>query len=177
IPLAVLNKPERLLDEEMAVMKMHTLYGYDLLKNVPGISKQVLAGVVQHHERLDGTGYPFGLAAEKIEPFGRIIAVADIYDALTSDRVYHKKTTPFAVVELLIEEMFGALDPTVCTVFLNNVRDYFLGNRVLLNTGEQAEVVYLGQFLGSRPIVKTEDGDFVDLERRKEVTIVKLVRA
>lgn len=175
IPLNILNKPGRLLEEEMAVMRMHTVYGLDLIKEIPDLTPQILEGVVQHHERLDGKGYPFKLSAEKIAEFGRIIAVADIYDALTSDRVYHKKTTPFAVVEVLVREMFDALDPRICAVFLNNVRDYFLGNWVLLSNGEQAEVIFLSQYFGSRPVVKTRDNQFIDLERRKDISIVKLV--
>ncbi len=177
IPPEILNKPGKLTVDEMEIMKQHTTRGYQLIKKAESASIGVLCGILQHHERMDGTGYPLKTAGDKIHPFAKIIAVADAYDAMTSDRVYHRKIAPFAVVELLVQEMFGKLDPTVCTMFLNNVRDYFLGNIVQLCDGREAEVIYLGQFLGSRPVVRTIDGELLDLEKQKKYTIVKTIKA
>lgn len=177
IPVEILNKPGKLSVDEMEIMKQHTTRGYQLVKKNKYVPLGVLSGILQHHERMDGTGYPLKTAGDKIHPFAKIIAVADTYDAMTSDRVYHRKMTPFTVVELLVQEMFGKLDPTVCTMFLNNVRDYFLGNIVQLCDGREAEVIYLGQFIGSRPVVRTIDGELLDLEQQKEYTIVKTIKA
>lgn len=177
IPPEILNKPGKLTVDEMEIMKQHTTRGYQLIKRDANASLGVLCGILQHHERMDGTGYPLKTAGDKIHPFAKIIAVADAYDAMTSDRVYHKKMAPFAVVELLVQEMFGKLDPTVCTMFLNNVRDYFLGNIVQLCDGREAEVIYLGQYIGSRPVVRTIDGELLDLEKQKKYTIVKTIKA
>lgn len=177
VPVEILNKPGKLSVDEMEIMKQHTTRGYQLVKKNKYVPLGVLSGILQHHERMDGTGYPLKTAGDKIHPFAKIIAVADIYDAMTSDKVYHRKMTPFTVVELLVQEMFGKLDPTVCTMFLNNVRDYFLGNIVQLCDGREAEVIYLGQFIGSRPVVRTIDGEVLDLEQQKEYTIVKTIKA
>lgn len=175
IPLEILNKPELLLPEEMEVVKTHPVLGYELLKKYEDISPDVQMAVYQHHERMDGSGYPDRIPGQKIHPYARIIAIADIYDAVTSDRVYRSRETPFAVVAMLVEEMFNKLDPEICTTFLNNIRDYFVGNTVRLNDNREAKVVYLGQFMGARPIVKTADGEFIDLEKRKDIAIKEVV--
>jgi hypothetical protein len=73
--------------------------------------------------------------------------------------------------------MFNKLDPEIVTVFLNNVRDYFIGNIVELSDGRRAEVIYLGQFLAARPIVLTEDKEYIDLECNKTISIVRIVSA
>ncbi|WP_371368767.1 hypothetical protein SRRS_22120 [Sporomusa rhizae] len=177
IPLEILNKPGKLKPEEMEIMRLHTTRGYQLVRDASNIPSGVLYGILQHHERADGTGYPLGVTSDQIHKYAKIIAIADIYDAMTSDRVYHRKATPFAVVEMIVEEMFNKLDPEIGSVFLNNVRDYFVGNIVELSDGRQAEVIYLGQFMASRPIVVTEDREYIDLERNKDLSIVSLVRA
>lgn len=174
IPLEILNKPSKLTTEEMNVMKSHCRYGFNMVKDIRCISLGVAYGILQHHERLDGGGYPGNLSSEEIHQYPRIIAVADIYDAMTSERVYHAKDTPFTVVEMINKEAFGKLDPEICTVFLNNVRDYFLGNIVKLSDGSKAEVVFLGQYQNARPVVRTQNGEFIDLERRKDISIVDL---
>jgi len=177
IPLEILNKPGKLANDEMKVMQQHTTRGYKLLQEKPDLPAGVVHGILQHHERSDGSGYPLAVQGTQIHKYAKIIAVADIYDAMTSDRVYHRKSTPFAVVEMIVEEMFNKLDPEVVSVFLHNVRDYFIGNIVELSDGRQAEVIYLGQFMAARPIVLTEDKEYIDLERDKALSIVKVVSA
>lgn len=175
IPLEILNKPGKLSSDEMDIMKQHTTHGYNLIKKAGNVPSGVVYGILQHHERMDGTGYPLKVKSDKIHQYAKIIAVADIYDAMTSDKVYHNKVTPFTVVEMLVGEMFNKLDPGICTVFLNNVRDYFVGSVVRLNDGREAEVLHLGQFAGSRPIIRTSDDEFIDLEKRKDICIVNLL--
>ena len=177
IPLEILNKPGKLATDEMKIMQQHTTRGYKLLQEKMELPDGVVHGILQHHERADGSGYPLAVQGCQIHKYAKIIAVADIYDAMTSDRVYHRKSTPFTVVEMIVEEMFNKLDPEIVTVFLNNVRDYFIGNIVELSDGRQAEVIYLGQFMAARPIVLTEDKEYIDLERDKTISIVKVVSA
>ena len=175
IPLAILNKPGRLTDSEMDIMKGHALQGFEILKKSGLDSNIILEGVFAHHERLDGSGYPRALKGSHISQAAKIIAIADIYDAMTSDRVYRRSVTPFAVIETLCNEMFNKLDPTMCTVILNYLQDFFIGNIVLLNDGRQAEVIYVDKTRESRPVVKTTEGDYLDLEQNREVTIVEII--
>ncbi|MBP2656043.1 MAG: rpfG 8 [Firmicutes bacterium] len=175
IPLEILNKPAKLTSKEMEIMKGHTVHGYKLLQATDNVKADVLYGVLQHHERIDGSGYPFGISDKKIHIFAKIIAVADIYDAMTSDRAYQKKRTPFEVVEVIYREMFDKLDPNICFVFLNNVGDSFIGTQVKLSDGRRAEVVCRGVSSISRFMVCTREGEFIDLGTNKEISIVELV--
>jgi len=177
IPLAILDKPAALSKEEMDIMQKHTTLGYKLIKDSKDLSPNIINAVLQHHERMDGSGYPLGIVADKLHQYARIIAVADTYDAMTSDRVYHQKSTPFVVVKTMVGEMFNKLDPRICTVFLNNVRSYFIGNIIKLSDGRRAKVVYLGQSVETRPTVRTQNGEFIDLEKHKDIAIIELMEA
>jgi putative nucleotidyltransferase with HDIG domain len=176
IDAKIINKPGPLTPEEMKVIRTHTVLGYQMVKDRKSISANIAQGILQHHERVDGTGYPLQLPKDRIHRFAKIIAVADTYDAMTSDRVYKAKVSPFKVVETMLEEMYNKLDPEICTVFLNNVRDYFVGNIVELSDGRQAEVVYISPITASRPTVRTADGEFIDLEKNKNISIMDLVQ-
>src|SRR5690606_23577733 len=85
---SILNKPGKLTDEEYAIMKKHTIYGYEILNDTVGISHRQALVALQHHERMNGSGYPMGIKRDNIDLFSRIVAVADIFHAMTSNRVY-----------------------------------------------------------------------------------------
>ena len=177
IPAEILNKPGKLLPHEMEIMKMHTTKGYYLLREVPQVPQVIMWSVLQHHERMDGSGYPLRLKGNSIHDFARIIAVADIYDAMTSDRVYRRRTTPYHVIDALFRQMFDILDPVVCSTFLYHVKDFMTGNIIMLSDGRQAEVVSPGAYPAGLPLVKTADGNFINLEQKRDVTIYGLVSA
>ena len=93
VPVEILQKPDRLTDEEFHTMKLHTVYGYEIIKNSYQLSTKIANIAFQHHEKWDGSGYPMGISQIDIDPLSRIVALADVYDALTSDRVYKKRET------------------------------------------------------------------------------------
>lgn len=102
VPKDILTKPGRLTNDEFEMMKMHARYGFDLLRNLHSISLLVAHCAFQHHERIDGSGYPRGLVDFEIHPFAKIIGVADVFDAVTTNRVYREKMLPsqgLAIVE------------------------------------------------------------------------------
>lgn len=109
-PDAILTKPGRLTDAEMDVIKRHPVHGDDLAREL-GYPEQIRRGVRGHHERLDGSGYPDGLAGEAIDLETRILAVADVWDALVSPRVYRGAWTPERAMGLLVEESGTGFDP------------------------------------------------------------------
>lgn len=173
IPLEILNKPGQLTLDEFEIMKQHTTHGYQMLQQSQTISREVSFGILQHHEKMDGSGYPLGVDGSRINEFAKIMAVADVYDAMTSDRVYRGGVVPFVVVEMMVKEMFGKLDPMACSTFLNNVKDYLVGNVVILSDGREAEVIHMGHYLASRPVVFADNGEIIDLEVRKDISIVE----
>lgn len=144
IPASILNKPGKLTADERAVMKAHPLKGYNLLKDIPGLSREVLNGMLQHHEKWSGAGYPKGLQGAAISEFARILAVVDVYDAMTSDRVYHKKRAETDVLGFLFKEK-NAFAPGYVERFVKVVGIYPPGTLVRLSTGTLAMVCQTNQ--------------------------------
>ncbi len=157
ISTKLLNKKEKLTNEEFEQLKKHVLFSYELIKRNKRISKKVKDAVLHHHERIDGSGYPKGLKGEDISVFSRIIAIADVYNALTSKRPYRDKKTPFEAIKVLEEQYMDKLDPGILYVFLNRVGSAFVGNRVKLSDGRIAEIVFIPKQNIYKPIVKIEE--------------------
>lgn len=152
IPLEVLNKPGALTDEEFHIMKQHPVIGFHLLKNDTSLSKNVLYGVLQHHEKINGGGYPLGVSGEQVTPYARILAVADIFDALVSVRPYKSAFTKRDATEMIIA-MTAELDIQVIRAFLNSVILYPVDSIVSLSTKEKAKVVRNNIGFPLRPVV------------------------
>ncbi len=173
IPPELLNKPGALTPAEYEEMKKHALYGYRLLEGNSEISRDVAFGVLMHHEREDGSGYPVGVMGNQIHEFAKIIAVADIYDAMTSNKAYRAKESPFEVFELMEESTYGVLDHRVVTTFLANIAAYYIGDLVMLNNNEVGEIIYINPRHVSRPLVKSGE-KFYDLSKERSIKIIEL---
>ena len=158
VPVSILNKPGKLEKEEFEEIKKHTVYGYKILKETEGVGKNSALTALTHHEKMDGSGYPLGIKGNDIHPFGRVCAIADIYDAMTAKRVYHEKSTPFEVFFCMESQTFGVLDSHILTVFLRNISGYYVGDKVRLSTGDKGTIAYINSRMISRPIVKTNSG-------------------
>ncbi|MDR1702125.1 MAG: HD-GYP domain-containing protein [Sporomusaceae bacterium] len=173
IPQEIINKPARLTEEEYNIVKQHSTLGYQLVQKTPGVSKDIAFGILQHHEKMDGSGYPMGVEGKRINQFAKIIAVADTYDALTSERVYRGSLAPFVAIEIMVNEMFGKLDPATCFTFLDKIKDTLIGNVITLSDGRDAEVIHIGPNLAMRPVVIAVDGEIIDLDKRKDLRIIE----
>ncbi len=117
IPHEILNKQGKLNDTEYNIIKQHVLFGYELLENQKEFPKDSLTAVLQHHEKLSGRGYPFGLKSEEIKLFGRITAIADCYDALTTRRPYKPPLTPYFALSIIVKEK-SDYDPELLKTFI-----------------------------------------------------------
>lgn len=175
ISKSILDKPAKLTDEEMDIMRMHSLQGYRLIACSDDVPSAVKLAILQHHERADGSGYPLGLHCDNISEYGKIIAIADLYDAMTSDRTYRRKLPPFTAVEAILSEMYGKLDPQLCLIFASHLSQRLVGALVELSDGNIARVVMLNDVLASRPVVQMKDGMSIDLEKRRDLSIVALL--
>lgn len=139
VPKDILNKPAKLTDDEFVIMKNHVTEGYNFLKK-NGFSENELKIVVEHHERFDGSGYPNGLKDDEISIFGKIGAVVDIYDAITSDRVYHKGMYPPSAIKMMFSWTDKHINKKIFEFFVSNIGIYPVGTTVLLSTHELAVV-------------------------------------
>lgn len=174
IPNEILNKAAKLTDEEFAMMKQHSLFGYSILKEKQDLSNQIKLGVLQHHEKMNTRGYPMGVGADKINIFARIISVADIYDALVTERPYKKPFSPRDAVEMIMS-MTEELDINVMRSFLESVILYPVGTDVELSTGEPARVVENNPQYVLRPkVVGLKTGKTYDLSDIKNASVIIL---
>jgi HD-GYP domain-containing protein (c-di-GMP phosphodiesterase class II) len=141
VPDEVLHKPGRLSAQEFDVMKMHARYSRDILASTEGIGEIALLTAAQHHEKLDGSGYPEGLKGNEITEYGRMVAITDVYDAITADRVYHKGMTPTQGLKKLLEWSGDHLDPLLVKDFIRCIGLYPIGSMVLLESGRLGVVI------------------------------------
>jgi HD-GYP domain-containing protein (c-di-GMP phosphodiesterase class II) len=161
----------------MGQMKGHCLQGRELMRRAGVLSSDVAEGALQHHERMDGSGYPTGLIGKAIHPYARIIAVADVYDAMTSERPYQRKQSPFSAARAIALDMFSKLDMETATTFLEHMRDHFIGSQICLTDGRLAEVILLGGDFTFKPIIRTQGGEFLDMSRNPAIMIKEVVTA
>lgn len=166
VPLNILNKRGKLTEAEMDIVKKHTEYGFEILNESKNeyITDTVCYGVLFHHERKDGSGYPMGLEGDKIPLFARMIGIVDTYDAMTSDRVYKDARPPFAVLEFLNSGTHSVFDLSLLNTFTQNIAKYYEGKRVKLSDGRPGKIVFVYPEKPNYPIVKVED-EFIDLYR------------
>lgn len=162
IPEAIVKKPSKLTNDEYKRMKQHTVEGYKILKNLP-IDSRIKDAALLHHERYDGTGYPLGTTGDKVSEFAKIVAIADVYDAMTAARVYRGPMCPFKVIAIFEEEGLQKYDSKYILLFLQQIGQTYLNNSVRLNDGRVGTVVLIHDNYVSRPLIKLSDGSFVDL--------------
>jgi HD-GYP domain-containing protein (c-di-GMP phosphodiesterase class II) len=170
----ILNKPGALTPEEFDEIKKHPVTAYKMLEQDDSISKDVALGVLMHHEREDGSGYPFGLKSDQIHYYAKILAVVDVYDAMTSNRVYKKRQPPFDVLEMYESEYLTKCDAGIMLTFLKHISSFYIGTSVKLSDGSTGEIVYINHNRISRPLIKSNDS-IIDLSSRPELKIVEML--
>ena len=163
ISLDILNKPARLTDEEFAVMKQHPVFGYRMIKDRDEFSNEICMAVLQHHEKMNSKGYPVGFPSDKITQYARILTIADIYDALVTERPYKSAFSQREAVEMIMS-MTGELDLTAMKSFLESMILYPVDSIVELSNGEKAKVVKNNPHYILRPtVVGIKSGRVYDL--------------
>ncbi|MGI5921262.1 MAG: HD-GYP domain-containing protein [Syntrophomonadaceae bacterium] len=174
IDLAILNKEEDLTREEFAEIKRHCEYGFNILRQCPDVSLLSAHIAFQHHERWDGKGYPRQLKGEKILDYARIVATADVYDALMADRPYRPAYSVSQAITIL-QRMSGIyLDPQSVSALVANIAMYPIGSIVELNTGEVGIVVDNNKETPARPVLKIVFDNNKRLIRPHEIDLSKL---
>ncbi len=154
IPDEILHKPGRLTAEEFEVMKAHAQHSRTILQSTEGIGDLTIITAAQHHERMDGSGYPEGLEGDEISMYGRMVAITDVYDAITADRIYHKGITPTQGLKKLLEWSDGHLDPKLVREFIRCVGLYPIGSLVLLESGRLGVVIETNDEDQRLPVVR-----------------------
>jgi putative nucleotidyltransferase with HDIG domain len=150
---AILKKPGRLTNEEYNIIKQHTVIGHEMVQQSFD-SPELALGALQHHERLNGTGYPHGILGKDMHPISKIIAVADIYSAMISTRVYKDKQDLLTVLKELYRSSFGELDPHITHMFITNMLPSFIGKKLTLTNGDTGVIIMTNANDYFRPLIR-----------------------
>ena len=169
----IINKPGKLNDDEFARIKQHTIIGYNLLKPLD-VPEAVKLSALMHHEKIDKSGYPLGIGAPRLNDFSTIVAICDIYEAMTAKRAYKEPICPFTVIEYFELALLGALDTEKLLTFLRQIANNYVGTKAELSDGRIAEIIFISPESITRPIVKTENGDLISLKDYDDLKIVEL---
>ncbi|HEY5587278.1 MAG TPA: HD-GYP domain-containing protein [Ruminiclostridium sp.] len=177
IPKEILNKKGNLTAEEFELIKEHTTYGYikmDSFVGSPLIPEEVKKAVLQHHERIDGSGYPFGKTTEDINLFAKMVSVSDVFDAMTSDRAYKKRSSPFDVFEMFKTVGISMFDTDIINIFIKNIAPYYIDAEVLLSDGSLGTIVFVPPHDITRPIVKV-NFRYLDLSKEESIKLMRII--
>ncbi len=168
IPDIILHKPARLTEQEFEVMKQHARFSRELLHRTKGMPKLAVTVAAQHHEKINGSGYPDGLTGDEISPYGKMAAIVDVYDAITADRVYHKGMPPTAALKKLLE-WSNHLDRSMVHHFIRCIGVYPVGSLVLLESGRLGVVIEANDSDQRLPLLRvvyhTKFRSFIKVER------------
>lgn len=174
LPEEVLNKPGKYTNDEYARVQQHTLLGYRILKDLP-LDIHIKRTALMHHERGDGSGYPQGLKDDEIDSYAQIVAIADVYDAMTAARSYRAPLCPFQVIDAFEKEGLQKFHPQYILTFLKRIANTYQHNRVLLNNGQSGTIVMINPKYLTQPILQMDDESIFDLTEHPELEIIKII--
>lgn len=174
IPDEVLNKPGKYTDEEFALVKQHPVFSYKLLEALP-VDERVKKAALQHHELCDGSGYPNGITAGDIEDYSGIIAIADVYDAMTAARSYRSPLCAFQAIGIFEKDGLQKYHPKYILTFLNKIATVYQSRRVLLNNGKSANILMISSGNLTKPLIQLDDGSVIDMVQNPELEITRIL--
>ncbi|MDB5054982.1 MAG: rpfG 6 [Bacilli bacterium] len=174
IPTQILKKPGKLSFDEYALMKKHTIYGYDMIRNSYKATCHMAYVALQHHEREDGSGYPFGVKGANLDPLSKIVAVADVFHAMTSKRVYKNSTPFYLVLKQMSDNAFGFFDPIIVTTFMQKIMESLLGCMASLSDGRQGIIILVHRDSPATPLIRIGNG-FVNLKTEPDLHIESIL--
>lgn len=169
IPINILQKPATLTVAEYEIIKKHTVEGYRILHD-NNVDMHICNAALMHHEKCDGSGYPFGIKGSKIDKYAKVVCIADVYDALTAARVYRGPLCPFTAIEEFEKDGIMKYDPAYLFPFLENIVNTYILHRCRLTNGQEGDIIFINKRHLSRPTVKCGD-EYVDLSSREDLSI------
>ena len=173
IPREIRNKPGKLTAAEYKIVESHPLESYKMLSRF-NLPDDVKNAALMHHERCDGSGYPYGFTYEKINRFAKLVAIADVYEAMTSSRTYREAMCPFSVITHFENDGLQKYDPAFLLPFLENVVNTFLNQKVRLSNGLEGSIIFINPVSLTKPTIKVGDR-FLDLKAMDNIDIEKII--
>lgn len=173
MPPEIITKPAKLTEEEYSIIKTHPMRGYNILKSKK-LDPRIKHATLMHHERCDGSGYPYGFHGDQIDPFAKLVAIADVYDAMTCARVYRGPLCPFEVISLFESEGYTKYDSKYIMTFLNGIVQTYINNSVRLSNHQIGKIIMINKLYLSKPIIKAGN-EFIDLSQRRDLHIEAMI--
>lgn len=171
----ILNKSGNLTEDEINIIKKHPQYGYEMVKENRNLSYIIKKVIYEHHELLDGSGYPKGLKDEEIDVYSRIITICDMFDSMTSDNKNSKGIPVYKALEILSSQCFKKIDAEIYSKFIENIAVYPIGTGVVLEDGRKGIVIDIHRACTSRPIIKIiedkESTEYYEIDLMKKLTL------
>ncbi|MGM0379493.1 MAG: HD-GYP domain-containing protein [Bacillota bacterium] len=175
LPESILKNKHNLTEAQMEVYQRHPQLGYNVLLKTPGTSQGVKYTCLQHHENVDGTGYPLRLRSGQIHQYAKIISVCHTFDELISEKPYGKGLSKIQAYEYLNWNTNTKFDATVVYVFLKKISEYMIAKKVILNNGKKGKIIYNDTNFPTKPTVRLNSGQIVDLSKTKNLKITKII--
>ena len=173
IPSDIIKKPDILTDEEFKTVKGHPIEGYKLLRD-SNLDDRIKKSILMHHERCDGSGYPYGLKSNEINSYAKLVSIADVYDAMTTARVYRGPMCPFDVINIFESEAFKKYDPKYVMTFMEGISNTYINTDVRLSNKQEGTVIFVNKMSLSKPVVRVKD-EFIDLSKKKDLKIEAII--
>lgn len=174
LPDSIIWKPYKLTDEEFEIVKTHTTLGYELLKN-QNINEMIKICTLNHHERVDGSGYPNKLKGDAIDSFSKYIGIVDAYEAMTSARIYRSSLTPFQVIRTFEKQGFEKYDSIVLKTILSKIANFQIGRHIRLSNGVEGDILLIHADYLSSPLIKIDATEVVDLKDFPDIEIITIL--
>lgn len=177
VPSELINKKGPLTPEEFEEVKKHTVYGYRILKSADMFSDNILEGVLEHHERVDGKGYPIGMKGDQINKFAKIISLCDVFTAISANRSYRSRFSPNEAYEFILSNVNSMFDEQIVDNFRKNFYIYPVGVRVRLSNKLEGYVIDQNTSFPDRPIIRVNNNyegtkkNFYDIDLLSNLTI------
>lgn len=173
VPQEIISKPGKLSAEEFSMIQKHPSCGFQLLQK-QHLDEHICNAALMHHERCDGSGYPAKLKSSRIDDYAKLVAIVDVYDAMTAARVYRGPLCPFRVIEIFESEGFQKYEVEYLLAFLENVVNTYIQNRCLLSNGQKGDIIYINRHQLSRPVVQCGT-EYINLAEHPNLSIVSLL--
>lgn len=170
MPKELMLKSDKLTKEELDTLRTHAIESYNILKD-KDVSIHVKMSAMMHHERCDGSGYPMGIKGAQIDRFAKIVMIADVYDAMTSARVYRGALCPFEVLSMFETEGLTKFEPKYLMTFIEHVYSSYINSTVRLNNKETGIILMMNQNSLTKPVIALSNNTFVDLSKESNLFI------
>ncbi|MBE3569491.1 MAG: HD domain-containing protein [Bacillales bacterium] len=176
INVSLINKPEKLIYSQYNDIKQHVIHSYNMVRNINLLRPETKLSILQHHERLDGSGYPLGEKGKRIHLLSQIVGIVDLFHAMVSERVYKKKQPLFKVLEMIHHDFFGQFDIQVVNTLLSVFAHLSIGTKIKLMDQRTATVLFVNNNEKTRPIIKIEGtNEVIDMAVKRDLWIDKVL--